>query len=469
MGLQSFKFATDFLNNLENPVIYVAKKDKTIVNSVSVYDGLRLTFNLNAFQTGEFKIYRDIDGKRQDYFNDFEEEMLILIPGIGWYEIHVETNIEQTGISKSITATSLECKLCDKRLIDFECNAGEILYDDYVRTIFYDPTNPKGSLLHRILNVTPNWHVGHVDDSLAKMQRTFDVDDTDVYSFLTGEVSEAFNCLFIFDTFNETVNAYDLDKYGTDTDIFVSMDNLAQNMTETIDQNSIITCYRVNGGDGVYINEVNPNGTNKLYNFEYYLPQMSSDIQTKVIAYNNKYQTIKPQYEDIMLRMQTQVDIIQELNTRLPDSLSSKDWTKYGLSFLESKQKSFKTQDELYCAQGMNNPESLSYNLYKQNLQDLNDVIAELSVRQREIDSATIVYNSIKSERDALQEQLDMDNWFTEDEWKSLDNYVVEATYDNDNYIVTDLEDDSERFEIERQLYEVAWKDLSKKCRPQYQ
>ena len=106
------------------------------------------------------------------------------------------------------------------------------------------------------------------------MQRTFDVDDTDVYSFLTGEVSEAFNCLFIFDTFNETVNAYDLDKYGTDTDIFVSMDNLAQNMTETIDQNSIITCYRVNGGDGVYINEVNPNGTNKLYNFEYYLPQM---------------------------------------------------------------------------------------------------------------------------------------------------------------------------------------------------
>lgn len=469
MGLQSFKFATDFLNNLETPVIYVAKKDKTIVNSVSVYDGLRLTFNLNAFQTGEFKIYRDIDGKRQDYFNDFEEEMLILIPGIGWYEIHVETNIEQTGISKSITATSLECKLCDKRLIDFECNAGEILYDDYVRTIFYDPTNPKGSLLHRILNVAPNWHVGHVDASLASMQRTFDVDDTDVYSFLTGEVSEAFNCLFIFDTFNETVNAYDLDKYGTDTDIFVSMDNLAQNMTETIDQNSVITCYRVNGGDGVYINEVNPNGTNKLYNFEYYLPQMSSDIQTKVIAYNNKYQSLKPQYEDIMLRMQTQVDIIQELNTRLPDSLSSKDWTLYGLSFLESKQKSFKTQDELYCAQGMNKPESLSYNLYKQNLQDLNDVTAELSVRQGEIDSATVVYNSIKSERDALQEQLDMDNWFTVDEWKSLDNYVVEATYDNDNYIVTDLEDDSERFEIERQLYEVAWKDLSKKCRPQYQ
>ena len=154
MGVQSFQFSVDFLNNLEKPIIFIANKHKEILDSVSVYDNLSLTCNLNAFQTASFKIYRDVDGNKQDYFNLFEEEMLILIPGIGWYEIHVETNIEQTGISKSITATSLECKLCDKRLIDFECNAGEILYDDYVRTIFYDPTNPKGSLLHRILNVT---------------------------------------------------------------------------------------------------------------------------------------------------------------------------------------------------------------------------------------------------------------------------------------------------------------------------
>ena len=46
-----------------------------------------------------------------------------------------------------------------------------------------------------------------------------------------------------------TVSAYDLDNYGEDTNIYVSMDNLAQSMTESIDENSIITCYRVNGGD----------------------------------------------------------------------------------------------------------------------------------------------------------------------------------------------------------------------------
>ena len=469
MAVQSFNLPVDFLNNLEKPIIYIAKKDKTFLGAVSIYDDLSLTFNLNAYQTASFKIYRDINGKKYEHYDDFQEDRLIMIQGISWYKIHVETNIEDTGISKSITANSLECTLCNKRLIDFECNTGEILYDDYVKTIFYDPANPKGSLLNRVLNVAPSWSVGHVDATLASKQRSFDVDDNDVYSFLTGDVSEAFNCLFIFDTFNQTVNAYDLDNYGEDTNIYVSMDNLAQSMTESIDENSIITCYYVNGGDGIYINEVNPNSTNKIYNFEYYLPEMEESIQNKVKAYNEKYQSLKPQYEEIMKRIGDQIGVIQDLETRLPDSLDSKDWTKYGLKFLDTKVKSFKTQDELYCAQGMNKPDNLSYNLYLDNLSDLNSATAEYNKRQSEVDSATEVYNSIINERNAVQAQLDMDEWFTLDDWKSLDAYVVEETYDNDNYITTDNTTDTERFDVERQLYDAAWKDLSKKCRPQYQ
>lgn len=469
MAVQSFNLPVDFLNNLEKPIIYITKKDKTFLGAVSIYDDLSLTFNLNAYQTASFKIYRDINGKKYEHYDDFQEDRLIMIQGIGWYKIHVETNIEDTGISKSITANSLECTLCNKRLIDFECNSGEILYDDYVKTIFYDPINPKGSLLNRVLNVAPSWSVGHVDASLANKQRSFDEDDIDVYSFLTGDVSEAFNCLFVFDTFNMTINAYDLDDYGEDTNIYISIDNLAQSMTESIDENSIITCYRVNGGDGIYINEVNPNSTNKIYNFEYYLPEMEESIQNKAKSYSEKYQSIKPQYEEIMKRLGDQIGVIQELETRLPDSLDSKDWTKYGLDFLDSKVKSFKNIDEVYCAQGMNKPDSFNYNLYQQNLEDLNNVTAEYNKRKSEVDSATEVYNSIIAERNSVQAQLDMDKWFTKDEWKALDAYVVEETYSNDNYITTDNTTDTERFDIERQLFDVAWKDLSKKCRPQYQ
>ena len=196
---------------------------------------------------------------------------------------------------------------------------------------------------------------------------------------------------------------------------------------------------------------------------------MEESLQNKVKLYNEKYQSLKPQYEEIMKRLGDQIGVIQELETRLPDNLDSKDWTKYGLQFLDSKIKSFKTMDELYCAQGMNKPDNLSYNLYLQNLEDLNSATAEYNKRESEVDSATEIYNSIIAERNAVQAQLDMDEWFTLDEWKSLDCYVVEETYDNDNYITTDNTTDTERFDIERQLYDAAWKDLSKKCRPQYQ
>lgn len=266
-----------------------------------------------------------------------------------------------------------------------------------------------------------------------------------------------------------TVNAYDLDNYGEDTNIYVSMDNLAQSMEEMIDENSIITCYRVVGGDNVEVAEINPNGTNKIYNFEYYLPEMEESIQNKVIAYNEKYQSLKLTYQSITDRMRQQLDVIQELYTRNPESAESTDWSLYGLYMLQDKRDSYKNVDEVYCAQGMNKPDSFNYNLYAKNKELLDSVQVELDKRQTEVESAEATYNSIKAEMTSLQEQLDMDKWFTKDEWKTLDTYVVEETYSNDNYSIADNTTDVELFDIEKQLYDVAWKDLSKKCRPQYQ
>lgn len=474
MAIQSFKFDVDFLNNLEKPIIYIAKQNKSFIGSVAVYDDLSLTFNLNAYQTATFKIYRNINGERQNVFDNFTENRLIMIQGIGWYKIHVETNIENMGISKTISATSLECVLGYKRLIDFQVNSDDLESDDdaddkYAGTIFYNPGDPNKSLLNRVLNVAPSWNVGHVDSSLANKQRTFDIDDTDVYSFLTGDVSEAFNCLFIFDTFNQTVSAYDLDNYGEDTSIYVSMDNLAQSMTKSIDENSIITCYWVTRNDDVDISEVNPNGTRKIYNFEYFLPQMSEGLQVKVYEYNKKYQSLKSDYESIVAETQVNLEKYQELLTRNPESATSEDWTLYGLYMLQDRRDSYKAIDETYCAQGMNQSSSIQYQSYLNNKKRLDDVNAEIVVRQSELDKVQADYEVVYQQLKNIQSELDMDKWFTKDDWLELDSYVIEETYSNDNFSIADNTDDSELFSVEKELYDAAWKDLSKKCRPQYQ
>ena len=141
------------MNNLEPPVIYIAKKNKEILGSVSIYEDLSLTFNLNAYQEASFKIPRDVNGEYQENFELFQEDMLIMIPGISWYKIHVETNIEQNGIIKTITANSLECTLCNKKLIDFQANSDDAEEENSIAIRFYDSTNPDASLLTKILNV----------------------------------------------------------------------------------------------------------------------------------------------------------------------------------------------------------------------------------------------------------------------------------------------------------------------------
>lgn len=62
-----------------------------------------------------------------------------------------------------------------------------------------------------------------------------------------------------------------------------------------------------------------------------------------------------------------------------------------------------------------------------------------------------------------------MNKWFTKEEWIELDSYVVEETYNDDSFTTLDNTTESELFSMEKQLYDAAWKDLNKKCRPQYQ
>lgn len=196
---------------------------------------------------------------------------------------------------------------------------------------------------------------------------------------------------------------------------------------------------------------------------------MEENIRNKVIAYNKKYQSLKASYQSTTDKMRQQLDVIQELYTRNPESADSTDWNLYGLYMLQDRRDSYKNIDEVYCAQGMNKPDSLNYNLYVKNKDLLDSVQTELNKRQTEVDNAETTYNSIKTEMTSLQAQLDMNKWFTKDEWKTLDYYVVEETYNNDNYSIADNTTDVELFDIEKQLYDVAWKDLSQKCRPQYQ
>jgi len=144
----------------------------------------------------------------------------ILLPDIGFYFID-SINIQSEGSKmehKEVTALSYECLLAQKYLENFVINMGTVESIDNVQ--FYNLANPQKSLLHLILEKCPDWNLGHIDIALRTMERSFEVTRQDIYSFMTTDIAEAFGCIFLFDTINNTINIYQEKNVGQDTDIY---------------------------------------------------------------------------------------------------------------------------------------------------------------------------------------------------------------------------------------------------------
>ena len=82
---------------------------------------------------------------------------------------------------------------------------------------FYNPSNPQLSLLDLALEKMPGWTVGHVDNTLANRRFQFEASSENIYAFLTSTVAPVAECIFEFDTINNTINAYDVEFFGEDT------------------------------------------------------------------------------------------------------------------------------------------------------------------------------------------------------------------------------------------------------------
>lgn len=163
-----------------------------------------------------FDVYKEMDGEVEPLWDKIVDLKYVFIPelneGEGDY-LSITSNLSDSiSEKKSITAMSAGILELSQTLISMEVNTeADILREDYVEpTLFYNPEKPEASLLNRILYKLPQWSIGHVDYQLQFLQRTFSVTDTSAWDFLSGDVATQFECLFVIDSINKTINAYDL-------------------------------------------------------------------------------------------------------------------------------------------------------------------------------------------------------------------------------------------------------------------
>jgi hypothetical protein len=326
----------DTSGNVEDISFVLAKKNGDKLGNITNVDNIVTKHSMKEASEFIFAAHKKIGNSIIKCWNDIKDFKLVWIPEWDmWYEITVEVNEKDENIKNVSGKTLGEAELSQIMLYGIEINTEtDIAREDYkIPTTFYNPDHPEASLMDRLLtDKAPHYRVKHIDKSLMNLQRTFTFDDTSIYDALQ-EVSEELDCLFIFGCGSDengkperTISVYDLEAncvdcgnrdtfvhkcpkcgstniilgYGEYTNVFISRDNLADEITYSVDTDSVKNCMKLEAGDDLMtaaIRSCNPNGTDYIYYFpDAMREEMSPELQEKLKSYDALYEKYQSDY-----------------------------------------------------------------------------------------------------------------------------------------------------------------------------
>lgn len=330
------KLRMDTSGNVEDISFVLAKKNGDKLGNITNIDNIVAKHSMKEASEFTFAAHKKIGDNIIRCWNDIKDFKLVWIPEWDmWYEITVEVNEKDENIKNVSGKTLGEAELSQIMLYGIEINTDtDIAREDYkIPTTFYNPDHPEASLMDRLLiDKAPHYKIKHIDKSLMNLQRTFTFDDTSIYDALQ-EVSEELDCLFIFGCGSDengkperTISVYDLEAncvncgnrdtfvhkcpkcgstniilgYGEYTNVFISRDNLADEITYSVDTDSVKNCMKLEAGDDLMtaaIRSCNPNGTDYIYYFpDETREEMSPELQEKLKSYDALYEKYQSDY-----------------------------------------------------------------------------------------------------------------------------------------------------------------------------
>lgn len=303
----------------------LCQTDKTILGGIDPIN-FNGAFKFNAYHEISFEFDRTyIDYITGEYkvnplYDYCEAPRLIYVVGFGYFEIQ-QSGIVTDGIReyKDVVAYSSEFILTSKYLDLFTINYGTTESIDGV--CLYSTADTSHSLIHLVLEKTNGaWRPGHVDLNLQDLQRSFEIDHQSIYDFLMNDVSDTFKCVFEFDTETNTVNIYDEEAYGKNTNIYITKDNLSQEIHVDYDGDEIKTCLYVYGDSDIGIREVNL-GLPYIMDISYYnTPEwLGQDLYDAYNSYCGLTSGYREEYSKLMLEWSALYDRLSELYNRVPD------------------------------------------------------------------------------------------------------------------------------------------------------
>lgn len=463
------KINRDYFDNPVVPDYVLCKANKERIGVLRCAEK-KLNLKFNSLSEIIFTTYLFIDDEKNIYYDSIDVMKYVLVPEFGFFSI-TSVEIESEGSEfeyKSVTAKSCECLLAEKYLEDFVINTGAVESIDGVR--FYDLRNKDKSLLHLVLDKCPSWKIGHIDSALLTMERSFEVTRQDIYTFLRRDIGEAFDCIFLFDSLTDTINIYQEENVGKNTNIHISYNNLAKSTKLSCSTDNIKTCLSLKGSDDLTIREINM-GYDKIYNFEYYnsTDYMSKNLYTAYNRWIALRESKLPEYTALLSQYQDYYKQINYLtHKKMPSVTGSTDWTEYGLQPLKEQLEAYEQRQSVAMKAGHGDPSSPFYeSQYLPVYNTIQNIRAQIAVLESQLASIKAQQDTIQSQMAQIIDAVSLENNFTEDERNELNSFIREDELSSENYIVTDSMTDDERFEMLNDLLKYGEKELAKASVPQ--
>lgn len=399
------------LDYQEAPVLLLKNLDGTVIQPLGY--AFEVTANLLYNEVSElhFKLPAYVDGVETPHYADVTSMRIVDWLGMGQF-ILVDPKTTSDGIS--------EYKECTAYSLEYELNYKQIYMEEGTYD-FWNPVAQENTVLGIIISLLPKWSVGTVDDALWGKYRTFGVDNATVYDFIKNTAQQTYQCVFDFDTYQRKINVRSVAADVAADPVFLSMDNLVQKLEISENTDDIYTCLDVNGADGVDIRSVNPLGTNKIYNLDYFMSRnyFTGEMAQKWASWKTTYENSQQLYYNTTIekvlqeaRLETEKAALTELGNQLSQCNTLQS------TYIEAAAQNIGRSKEL-----------------KEIKQKISAVESQIEAKKTLIETITDNIDDLLKQQKAINQSCAFSAFFTTEEQDVLGLHIKEGAISEDSFV----------------------------------
>lgn len=402
----------------EPPVLVLKTLDGTAIQTLGFAMNVEPELSYNELSSLSFDIPAYADEMAVPHYDDVVGMRIVDLVGVGQFLL-IDPSEDGDGIKriKSCKAYSLEYEFAKK---DIYLEAGTYNFYDGISVSNQD------TIIGRIKERMPDWSFV-VDTSLIGKYRTFDDTNKKVYEFIKSDLQESYSCIFDFDTYTRTVYIKSVNSNVATKAVYLAEDQLIKKIKIDEDSDSIVTCLDVNGAEDVTIRSVNPTGTNKIYNLDYFLNEtnFSQSFITKWKRWKSDFTSKQSEYYDITIAYNMKLLEIAMEESAVNDKKAN----------ITSKENQVASYIQLQATATTSATKAQMEALIAERRAEINSIQSEIDSISKRIDDLKAERDALQSCREAINYSLAFSQYFTAAEISILKRYFIEDTLQDSSFV----------------------------------